>query len=330
MSPGPIELRSHANGKPGSVVPLLITLDLHKHRELATCVWESAEFFSRHGQRATYFVPAAYVRMFESLAGTLRQVRSLGHSVGCHGLNHTPDEDLGGLPPEREFALLKEATVILEDALGEPVTSFRAPSYRISRHTLPILDELGYKADLSVTPQHFPLFSSTPWSLERLLAPRSPYHPSKQSPLSRGDLSLLEIPTSCLVMPFAQATILAVPKFACNVMTPLLATEARRFRRAFVLQLHPESVVGKDDWKFPPLRWTDFLPSRSGGFKFRYKFIERDAAKVQTLTLRLLTGCGLKRDLKPISVDDYFAGDYVRENLAEPVSLIELSTNKQA
>ena len=230
---------------------------------------------------------------------------------------------------DREFALLKEATVTLEDALGEPVTSFRAPSYRISRHTLPILDELGYKADLSVTPQHFPLFSSTPWSVDRLLAPRSPYHPSEQSPLSRGDLNLLEIPTSCFVMPFAQATLLAVPKFACNVMSPLLASEARRFKRVFVLQLHPESVVGKDDWKFPPLRWTDFLPARSGGFKFRYKFIERDAAKVQILTLRLLTELRAEAGLNPISVDDYFANDYVLESLAEPVPLIELSTNKQ-
>ena len=330
MSPGPIELRSHADGTPTSVVPLLITLDLHKHRELANCVWESAEYFSRHNQRATYLVPAAYVRMFESLAGTLRQVRALGHSVGCHGLNHTPDEDLGELPREREFALLKEATVILEDALGEPVTSFRAPSYRISRSTLPILDELGYKVDLSVTPQHFPLFSSTPWGYERLLAPRSPYHPSEQSPLSRGDLRLLEIPTSCLVMPFAQATILAVPKLARKVMAPLLATEARRFKRVFVLQLHPESVVGKDDWKFPPLRWTDFLPARTGGFKFRYKFIERDAAKVQTLTLQLLTELRAEASLKPISVDDYLADDYGRENLAEPVSLIELSTTKSS
>src|SRR5208337_1254394 len=129
MCPGSVELHKNPEEEePRRAVPLLITLDLHKHRELEYCVAKSAEFFTQHNQRATYFVPAAYVRMYEPLAGTLRQARAMGHSVGCHGLNHTPDEDLGGLPPDREFELLKEATVILEDALGGPVTSFRAPS----------------------------------------------------------------------------------------------------------------------------------------------------------------------------------------------------------
>ena len=307
-STAPSQPSGHGQGRE---TPLLITLDLHKHREIARCVQESAELFSHYGQRATYFVPAGYLRMYDSLTHTLRRVREMGHDVGCHGLNHTPDEDLGLLPPDREFALLREATSRLEDGLGAQVTSFRAPCYRISQHTLRALDELGYKADLSMTPQQVPILSSAPWTMGRLLAPRSPYHPSKASPWRRGDLRLLEIPTSCFLVPFAQATVLALPVFSDRLMRPLLAFEARRFKRPLVLQLHPESVVGKDDWKFPPLQWRDFLPARAGGFKFRYKLIERDPVKVKAMTDRLLAGLRSEADLKSVSVTEYLANGYV-------------------
>lgn len=293
--------------------PLLITLDLHKHRDLCRCVLESAESFARHRERVTYLVPAGYVRLYDSLAGVLRQTRVMGHSIGCHGLNHTPDEDLGAMAPDREFALLREATRTLEDAIGEPVRCFRAPCYQISGHTLPILDELGYRADLSINPQHFPLFSSTPWGFGKLFAPRSPYHPGRQNPFRKGELKLLEIPTSCLALPFSQATILAVPRVAVRAMASVLASEAKRFQRAVVLQLHPESMVGKDDWKYPPICWKDFVPSRSGGFGFRYHLIERDPKKVQKLTVCILGWLRAETGLNAISVDDFLADAQAEE-----------------
>ena len=99
-------------------IPLLVTLDLHEHPELSSCVMESAEFFTGHSQRVTYLVPAMYVRKSSELGDTLRRVRALGHSIGCHGLNHTPDEDLSVISPSREYTLLKEATEILQDCGG--------------------------------------------------------------------------------------------------------------------------------------------------------------------------------------------------------------------
>jgi len=36
---------------------LLITLDLHKHLELAACLSESAEIFGQHRAHVTYLVP---------------------------------------------------------------------------------------------------------------------------------------------------------------------------------------------------------------------------------------------------------------------------------
>jgi hypothetical protein len=238
-------------------------------------------------------------------------------------LNHTPDEDLNLLTPDREYALLKEATVTLEDAMGEQISSFRAPCWQISKRTLPILDQLGYKADLSVTPQQISLFSSSPWDLSKLWAPRSPYYPSDRHPFRHGDLGLLEIPTSCLGIPFAQASILAIPRVVTGIMMRVLVAEAARLARPVVLQLHPESVVGKDDYKFPPLRLRDFIPLSSGGFNFRYKLIERDPVKVQELTDCLLRRLRTDANLHSISVDDFLANTCVSRsagNQDEPCS----------
>lgn len=287
--------------------PLLITLDLHQHRQLDACVIRSAEFFTHYAQRVTYFVPAMYVRRDPELGGTLRRVRAMGHTIGCHGLNHATSENLNAVSPTTEFTILKDATKILQDTLGEPITCFRAPCFLISSRTLPILAELGYRADLSVTPQHFPLLSSSPWAFGRLIAPRSPYQPSEQSPFRSGRVPLLEIPTSCLGVPFQQGTILSIPTFATNLMTNILISEARCFNRVLVTYLHPESIVGKDDWKWPPLTWRDFVPFSSGGTKLRYRLIERDPVVVQNITLRFLARLRSETNFIAISVDDFLS-----------------------
>ena len=61
-----------------------------------------------------------------------------------------------------ELDLLKTATRILEDALGREVLAYRAPGFRLSYRTLSLLAHLGYKADLSVTPQRFSLIQLVP------------------------------------------------------------------------------------------------------------------------------------------------------------------------
>ena len=69
---------------------LLSDADLYSAAQPELDVLESAESFTRYRERVTYLVPAGYVRLYDSLAGVLRQIRAMGHSIGCHGLNHTP------------------------------------------------------------------------------------------------------------------------------------------------------------------------------------------------------------------------------------------------
>ena len=193
--------------RPPRKSPLLLTLDVHAHPELSNVLGSSADVLARNNMRTTYFIPAGLVRGIPAVRAAVRELRARGHRIGCHGLHHSKNEDFGTMSPRAEFQLLRDATSILKDALGAPVTTFRAPDFRRGRRTLFFLSELGYKADLSVTPQRLSILSSSPWSLGWLFAPRSPYHPSERSPYRRGFLAVKEIPTSCFLIPLAQGTI---------------------------------------------------------------------------------------------------------------------------
>ncbi|HEX7318146.1 MAG TPA: polysaccharide deacetylase family protein [Pyrinomonadaceae bacterium] len=287
-------------------IPTLITLDVHEHPHLDAVLRTTGHLFAGEGRRVTYFVPSGFLLKSPGLSLVLRELTALGHSVGCHGLNHTPAEDLRSLSPEAERALLSDATRILEDALGQRVTSFRAPVFRLSNRTLPLLAELGYRADLSVTPQRLSFLSSTPWCVQWLWAPRAPYRPHRRSPYKRGDVNLLEIPTSSLLMPFAHATMTGIRSRGMSAMFDFLAWEARHFNRALVVQLHPESLTGEDVYyDYRKLRWTDFIPRRNGGFSLRYHFGDIPPDVSRRLTEEVLARIRARPELREMSVDDY-------------------------
>lgn len=298
---------------PAREIPTLITLDVHDHERLEHVLNGSAEFFDSTDQRATYFVPSGLVNKSPGLAGLLRGLRKAGHSVGCHGLNHTPDEDLRRLSREAELALLTEATRAMEDALGEAVTSFRAPVFRLSNNTLPILAGLGYRADLSVTPQRLSLLSSTPGCFQWLWAPRAPYRPHERSPYRRGRLDLFEIPTSCFVLPFAHGTLMGLRSRGMNAMLKLLVREASHFERVLVPLLHPESITGDDIyWPGRKLRWSDLIPRRYGGLSLRYHFGDVPPDESQRLSQGLLAGLRERPALRAMSVDEYLDSTFFR------------------
>jgi len=292
-------------GLPFPPSPLLLTLDVHAHPTLPDVLIDSADTLARHDAGGTYFVPAALVRGDSRVRTALRELKARGHSIGCHGLNHSDDEDLATMPPKAELQLLRDATSILEDVIGSPITAFRAPNFRLSRRTLLFLSELGYKADVSVTPQRIPIFSSSPWSFGWLLAPRSPYHPSERSPYRRGSLAIREIPTSSFVLPLAHGTIANLPSELPTRLLGLLHAEARRFGRTLVVMLHPESLAGAaEQWK-PSLKWRDFFPRRNGGIRCRFYFLmESDHRIIQQRTLLFLQRLAMA-GMVSASVDEY-------------------------
>jgi peptidoglycan/xylan/chitin deacetylase (PgdA/CDA1 family) len=287
-------------------IPTLITLDVHAHPRLKFVLSQSAEFFSAHGLRVTYFVPSGFIVMDRLLGPVLQEIKKLGHAIGCHGLNHTPEEDFRGLVQREQFAILRQATQILEDTLGTAVKTFRAPQFSLSKNTLSILAQLGYQADLSVTPQRLAFLSSTPWSLAGMRAPRSPYRPHRSSPYRRGDLPILEIPTTSLLVPLGRRAMTLFRSRGIWAICKTLIWEAGKFDRVLVVNIHPETIAGRD-WGFAknPLRWSDFVPRAQGGMQIRNRFGNLTREHSKQLAMELVRQLETHNNLDLMSLDDY-------------------------
>ena len=171
--------------------PFLFTLDLHERSNLAAEVTACLGKLASVGIRGTFFVPATLITE-SGVTNTLKRLVREGHQVGCHGLLHREPENFAHDPLEVQIRNVKQAKDMIEAAIGEEITAFRAPSFVLSATTMVALDTCGYKVDLSVNSQRLSLISSQVGNFRWLTAPRRPYHPSRNNPYIRGDLRLWE------------------------------------------------------------------------------------------------------------------------------------------
>jgi polysaccharide deacetylase family protein (PEP-CTERM system associated) len=103
------------------------------------------------GVRGTFFV-LGWVA--ERMPRLVREIRDAGHEVGCHSFWHRLIYEQ---TPAEFRADLRRARGVLEDALGEAVTAYRAPSFSVtdrSRWALDVLAEEGFTLDSSIYPTH--------------------------------------------------------------------------------------------------------------------------------------------------------------------------------
>jgi polysaccharide deacetylase family protein (PEP-CTERM system associated) len=107
------------------------------------------EVLDRHRVRATFFILGWVAYRY---AGLVREIQTAGHELGCHSYWHrlvyrlTPQEF-------REDTL--QAKKVIEDAAGEAVVGYRAPTFSVVRRSfwaLDILAELGFQYDSSIFP----------------------------------------------------------------------------------------------------------------------------------------------------------------------------------
>jgi peptidoglycan/xylan/chitin deacetylase (PgdA/CDA1 family) len=101
---------------------------------------------AEHDVRAAFFVNGAYLRPGRRNAEACRRVLAAahrgGHIIGNHTYHHV---NLTRLPPERQtWEILANDRVILE-ATGERPLFFRPPYAVISRHSLALLRQHGYR-----------------------------------------------------------------------------------------------------------------------------------------------------------------------------------------
>ncbi len=138
------------------------------------------DIFSEHGTSATFFV-LAWVA--ERHPGLVREIAARGHEIASHGYGH---QLVYELTPSEFRADIRKARRLLEDAAGQEVRGYRAPSYSITRRSLWALDVLieeGYTFDSSIFPIHH----------DRYGIPGTPRHPHV---LRCGAGALIEVPPS--------------------------------------------------------------------------------------------------------------------------------------
>jgi polysaccharide deacetylase family protein (PEP-CTERM system associated) len=107
------------------------------------------EIFARYQVRATFFVLGWVAERFPRL---VRQIAEAGHELACHSYWHRLIYDL---TPQEFRDDLRRAKRAIEDASGQPVTAFRAPSFSITRRSLwalEVLVEEGFTIDSSIFP----------------------------------------------------------------------------------------------------------------------------------------------------------------------------------
>jgi polysaccharide deacetylase family protein (PEP-CTERM system associated) len=109
------------------------------------------DILARHGVRGTFFVLGWVARQFPEL---VREIHLAGHELGSHSYWHRL---VYRLTPEEFRQDLRDSVAAIEEATGERVTAYRAPSFSITAQSLWALDilaEEGFNYDSSIYPIH--------------------------------------------------------------------------------------------------------------------------------------------------------------------------------
>jgi polysaccharide deacetylase family protein (PEP-CTERM system associated) len=107
------------------------------------------DLFEAGGAKATFFTLGWVAERYPAL---MRRIVDAGHEVASHGWDHQRVFNMG---PEQFRADISRARAALEDASGQRVTGYRAPSFSIDARTPwahEILAEAGYGYSSSVAP----------------------------------------------------------------------------------------------------------------------------------------------------------------------------------
>jgi len=159
--------------------------------------------FARYGAKPTYLLSAEVMRDPAS-AETLARLEG-SHELGAH--LHGEYADPGAFepevtsafqrdyPPDVEAAKLRYLTDLFSRTFGRRPTSFRAGRFGIGPHSIPILEELDYLVESSVTP-HMDWAPNGAPGLAFLSAPTQPYHPDRRDAGRPGESPLLEVPVT--------------------------------------------------------------------------------------------------------------------------------------
>jgi polysaccharide deacetylase family protein (PEP-CTERM system associated) len=187
------------------------------------------DLFDEFDVRATVFVLGWVARQRPRLA---REIAARGHEVASHGYGHR----LVYEQTRAEFAAdVRQAKAVIEEAAGQRVTGYRAPSYSITAQSLWAIDVLaaeGYEYDSSIFPIRH----------DRYGLPGAPRHVHRVSGPAR---SIVEIPPATVqvagaTLPAAGGGYFRLLPYAWTRWA--LARLNERERQPAVFYLHPWEI----------------------------------------------------------------------------------------
>lgn len=218
------------------------------------------DLFDELGLKATFFVLGWVAERYPEI---VRQILRAGHELGCHSFSHQLIYDIG---PEAFRQDTNRALDAIQQAGGERITLYRAPSFSITRRSLWALDillEAGFTHDSSIFPIRHDLYGVPD-------APPSPFI------VRRSGGQLIEFPPSTIK--FAAATLPATGGGYLRVLPLVYQRKALRVleRSATpgMLYLHP--------WELDPEQPRIKAPLRS---RFRhYTGLSKTASRIRSLS----------------------------------------------
>ena len=107
------------------------------------------ELFDKHSVQGTFFILGWVAERFPAL---VREIAARGHELASHGYGHRLVYEL---TPDEFRSDVRLAKALVEDAGGQRVRGYRAPSFSITDRSLWALDVLleeGYSYDASIFP----------------------------------------------------------------------------------------------------------------------------------------------------------------------------------
>ena len=194
--------------------------------------------------KATFFV-LGWVA--EHCPGLVKAIAAQGHEIASHGYGH---QRLCNMTRDAFREDVRRSKGLLEDATGQQVYGYRAPSYSISRDTFWAFDELceaGYLYDSSIFPIRHDYYGIPDW--QRFAGPAVKVTDNDWQPgeALNGEKTIMELPITTLQIAGMNFPIAGGGYFRLlpYELTKLgLQSINRKEEQSFVFYLHP--------WEFDP------------------------------------------------------------------------------
>ncbi len=120
------------------------------------------ELLKKYDIKGTFFVCGWVVEKYPE---TVASIRDEGHEIGAHGYLH---EELDKIEFSEETVVHEHTDKLFED-LDISIKGFRAPYWKMSKNTLTIIAEMGYRYDSSFMDEDRPYIYSVPESPRNLV-----------------------------------------------------------------------------------------------------------------------------------------------------------------